>query len=112
LGGANTSFDYASNTGGGNLENVDPLFVSVASSVFDFSYDYHLEDLSPGKEAGTDGTDIGIYGGSYAFPSGGDVPWQTSAMPALPQILRMNILNTVLPENGTLQVQIEAKSQQ
>jgi hypothetical protein len=111
IGGSQTTFNYANNTGQNNLENVNPLFVSVGSTTFSFEYDYHLQESSPGHGAGTDGTDIGIYGGTYPFPSGGAVPWQTSPMPALPQVLQMNILNSVLPVNGTLQVQVQASSQ-
>jgi hypothetical protein len=81
-------------------------------SNFNYSYDYHLDTGSPGIAAGTDGTDIGIYGGLYPFPGGENVPWQTSAMPTLPQIYKMNVLNPTLPIDGTLQVKIEATSQQ
>jgi hypothetical protein len=111
VGAANT-FDYGTNTSVGNFTNVDPLFVAVSSTTFNFAYDYHLQPTSPGKGAGTDGTDIGLYGGMYPFPSGGDVPWQTSPMPAIPQITSMVILNGTLPSAGTLHIQIQAKSQE
>ena len=96
------------NTGVNNQIDVDPLFVNVSSTTFDYAYDYHLQATSPGKNAGTDGTDIGIYGGAYPFPSGGEVPWQTSIKPYMPQILEMNVLNAVIPLNDTLQVQVKA----
>jgi predicted nucleic-acid-binding Zn-ribbon protein len=111
VGAANT-FDYGTNTSIGNFTNVNPMFVDVPSTTFNFANDYHLQPSSPGIDAGTDGTDIGIYGGMYPFPSGGDVPWQTSPMPALPQITNMVILNGTLPSAGTLQIQIQAKSQE
>jgi predicted nucleic-acid-binding Zn-ribbon protein len=110
--GAGNTFDYGTNTSIDNFTNVNPLFVDVASTTFNFAYDYHLQPSSPGIDAGTDGTDIGIYGGMYPFPSGGDVPWQTSPMPAIPQITSMVILNGTLPSAGTLHIQIQAKSQE
>jgi hypothetical protein len=96
----------------GNIVDSDPAFVSVSNYWFNYSYDYHLDIGSPGLAAGTDDTDIGIYGGLYPFPGGELVPWQTSAMPTLPQIYKMNVLNPTLPIDGTLQVKIEATSQQ
>ncbi len=96
----------------GNIVDSDPTFVSVSNYWFNYSYDYHLDTGSPGIAAGTDGTNIGIYGGLHPFPGGDNVPWQTSAMPTLPQIYKMNVLNPTLPIDGTLQVKIEATSQQ
>ncbi len=102
------------NSGSGNLIGTNPTFVDVPIEdfAFDYSYDFHLLDGSPCINAGTDGTDIGIYGGSYPFPSGGDVPWQTSAMPPIPQIIEMNIQNSVIPVDSTLHIQVKAKIQQ
>ncbi|MEE4177529.1 MAG: hypothetical protein V2I46_08465 [Bacteroides sp.] len=111
IGGNQTTFVYANNTGENNLENTNPLFVNAPEYNFSFAYDYHLAEGSPGIDAGTEGTDIGIYGGNYAFPSGGEVPFQTSPVPPIPQVVNMNILNSVLPEGGTLQVEVEGKSQ-
>jgi hypothetical protein len=106
------SFNCTTNTCENNFVDSDPVFVSVSDYFFNYSYDYHLDTGSPGLAAGTDGTDIGIYGGLYPFPGGELVPWQTSAMPTLPQIYKMNVLNPTLPIDGTLQVKIEATSQQ
>lgn len=111
-GGSSLTFNYDNNSFSGNIENTDPLFESVALYNFDFTYNYNLQAGSQGENAGTDETDIGVYGGSYPLPSGGDVPWQTSAMPAIPQIIKMNINNAVLPAGGTLQVEIQAESNQ
>lgn len=111
-GGTYTSFSYGTNTAVDNIEDTSPDFVSVSGQSFDYSYDYHLQGTSPGKNAGSDGTDIGIYGGSYPLPSGGDVPWQTSAMPAIPQIMQLDILNSTLPADSTLRVRIKARIQE
>jgi predicted nucleic-acid-binding Zn-ribbon protein len=111
--GADNIFDYNENTANDeNLVNVDPLFIDVSSYTFDFAYDYHLQEGSPCIGAGTDEEDMGIYGGMYPFPSGGDVPFQTSPMPSMPQIVNMTILNYVVPADGTLEVEISAKSQE
>jgi hypothetical protein len=110
VGGTHTTFTYGNNTGQNNLENTNPLFVYAPSHTFSFDHDYHLQSTSPGKDAGTDGKDIGIYGGIFSFPGGEARPWQTSPVPAIPQVLKMNVKNSVLPENGTLQVEIEAVS--
>jgi hypothetical protein len=112
IGGGYTEFAYENNSAANNLVSTNPQFESVAATAFSYGDDYHLGSSSPGIEGGTDNTDIGIYGGSYPFPSGGDVPYQTSAMPNFPQIIDMNVQNAVLPQNETLQVQVEAKTQE
>ena len=111
--GADNIFDYDENTANdANLVNVDPLFMDVSSYTFDFAYDYHLQEGSPCIGTGTAGEDMGIYGGMYPFPSGGDIPYQTSPMPSMPQIVNMTIVNYVVPADGTLEVEISAKSQE
>lgn len=110
IGGAQTTFNYANNSAQNNFENQNPLFVSVADPSFKYDNDYHLLASSPGVNAGTDGKHIGIYGGSFPFPGASATPYQTSPMPPVPQIMKMNVQNSVLPQNGTLNVQIEAVS--
>lgn len=106
IGGSQTSFLYDQNTGGGNFVDTNPEFVQVASTSFSYDDDYHLQAISPGKNAGTDGTDIGIYGGAYPFPAFGDALY--TGMPAIPQILEMNIMNSSLNATDNLNVQIKA----
>jgi hypothetical protein len=101
-----------SNSGGGNQLGVDPLFQNVTdNNNYTNTFDYRLKAGSTGKNAGTDGTDLGIYGGSYPFPSGGGVGsgYDTSPMPPIPQVTEMNILNATVPVNGTLNVNVKAK---
>ncbi len=109
----NTSFDYATtNFDTNNVVNQDPKFVNVAVSIspsFDYAYDYHLQSSSPAIGAGTNGTDIGIYGGDYPFPSGGPVPLQTSALPGIPQITDLQISNFVIPIDSALHIHIKAR---
>ncbi len=108
---SNNLLPYGNNTGTGNLVGIDPMFTNVTSGIFDFSFDYRLQSASQGVNAGTDGTDIGIYGGIHSFPVGGPVPYLTSAMPRVPQVLEVNIQNTTIFQGGTLQVQVKARKQ-
>lgn len=105
-----TLLPSAGNSGSGNLENQQPLFVNVPASANyytstphynNFTYNYRLQSGSPGKNAGTDGQDIGLYGGQY--------PWNASiGFPEVPQIMEMEIQNSVAPVNGTLNVRVKA----
>jgi hypothetical protein len=100
-----------SNFGGGNIIGQDPLYTNAASlSSYSSTANYRLQASSVGRNAGTDGTDLGIYGGSYPFPSGGAAGsgYDTSPMPAIPQVTELNILNATVPVNGTLNVTVKA----
>lgn len=101
--GAGTNWE---GTGNPEFVHVTPEFQAV-----DFSYDFdlHLEPTSPYKNAGTDGTDVGIYGGLYPWPDGGDRPWITSPMPAYPLIEEFDVQNANIPLDGTLRVRIKAR---
>ena len=75
------------NTGSGNLENADPQFVDLATtnSTWNFTWDPTLQPGSPAIGAGTDGSDLGIFGGSASFDLTG-VPRpliQTLNLPAM-----------------------------
>lgn len=89
------------NVGSGNLVGVDPLFVNVPDAQGAWTYDYHLQASSPGHNAGTDGTDIGLYGGSAPLnvPLGGT--------PRLPQVTQFDLLNSTIGQGGTINVQVQ-----
>ena len=90
---------------------VDPLFVNENGDFFfDEAEDYHLSGGSPGKNMGTDGTDIGLYGGIYSWPEGNLTPYIYSPFPSVPQIIEMNIENSAVPIDGTINVNLKAKS--
>jgi hypothetical protein len=111
-GSSSNSFNFSTtNTLSGNIENQDPKFVDLSGSTVNFSYsnDYHLQSTSPARNAGTDGTDLGVYGGTYPFPSGGDIPYQTSAMPNIPQIMNIQISNPVIPIDSVLHINVKAR---
>ncbi|QOI97348.1 MAG: hypothetical protein HRU69_07525 [Flammeovirgaceae bacterium] len=100
------------NSGSGNLTGTNPLFINVPdNSTYSNTYNYRLQSSSPGKNYATDGTDVGIYGGSYPFPSGGAAGsgFDTSPMPPIPQVTSVNILNSTIAPNGTLNVQVQGR---
>jgi len=100
-----TTIPYGTNTGIGNFNNTDPEFVNVpaGSNSFNYSHDYHLQNTSPGINAGTDGTNIGVYGGLLPFKMGGEPP--------IPLIKEFNIWNSVVPVGGNLDINIVGESQ-
>lgn len=90
------------NTSSGNL-NVDPLFVSFPSAgdYYSYPYNFNLQSSSPAKNAGTDGKDIGLTGGSGYFQKWG--------IPNIPQINQFNITspaNATVAPGGTLQISV------
>jgi hypothetical protein len=99
------------NTGENNLININPQFEDASTIIFNFSYNYRLKDSSPAKNNGTDGTDIGITGGGYPWATNDDGTLDLSGKPNIPQIEKMNILNSVVPLDGTLKVSVKVKSQ-
>ncbi len=99
------------NTGGNNLNNTNPLLIATGFTTNNnlpivqiSTYDWHLQAGSPGRNAGTDGKDIGIYGGTYP-------PANLSGLPSIPQMQNLNINNAVIPQGGTLNVTFKAKKQ-
>jgi hypothetical protein len=102
------TFPPANNTGVGNLNTVDeqftttiPLDISLANAP---KQDWILATTSIGFKYGTDGTDVGIYGGSYPMPN-------LTGAPNIPQITSMDIQNSVIPQNGTLSIELKARGQ-
>lgn len=91
-----------SNSLSGNFINVNPQFVNVISGAnFDFSFDYSLSETSVGKNAGTDGSDIGVFGGA-GFSITGE--------PSLPIVTTLIIKNAAVEQNGELQVEIKGRA--
>jgi len=109
----NDNFNISgTNSGGGNLVGTDPDFVGVVKQAVAFNYtqSFHTNAGSAATGAGTDSTDIGLYGGMYPWPDGGEVPWETSPMPYIPVVEALNIQNANIPEDGTLNVTIKART--
>lgn len=106
------SFLGGPNTGSGNFVGVDPLFENVADfNNYSPLNNYRLKSTSTVRNAGTDGTDLGIYGGAYPFPSGGapGSGFDTSPLPPIPQVTSVNIQNSTLQPGSQLQVNVQAK---
>lgn len=106
------SFLGNTNSGAGNFVAVDPLFVNVTNlNAYATTFDYRLQASSTVRNAGTDGTDLGIYGGSRPFPSGGTSGsgFDTSPLPPIPQVTEVNILNATLQPGTPLNVNVKAK---
>ncbi len=102
-----TSYDtipFGTNTGSGNFVAQNPQFTNVVTNDFNYSYDFSLLGTSPGKNAGTDGTDVGIYGGTIPFAD-------MTGTPAIPQVKSVLILNPVIPVGDSWRVIIKAKKQ-
>jgi hypothetical protein len=90
--------------GSGNIVNQpqSSIFINQSGNNFSYAHDYHLQPTCPGKNAGTDGTDIGIYGGSH--------PWKEGSIPFNPHIQYKTISGST-DENGNLNVNIKVSGQ-
>ncbi|MEI6090018.1 MAG: right-handed parallel beta-helix repeat-containing protein [bacterium] len=96
---------YGDNSGENNINAKDPEFVDMQGlTYFTFTGDYHLKDSSPGKNAGLDSTDIGIYGSAEFWPE--DTGY--TGKPPLPIINKMNVLNKVVGEDSKVRVKVQA----
>ncbi len=96
---ANISFPSGTNTGSGNIVNqaYSDIFIDVPTEGFLYTHNFHLKTTCAGLNAGTDGKDVGIYGGI--------VPYSDGAVPLYPHIRTVNI-DEKLDTNGKLPVNI------
>lgn len=87
----------------GNYTNIpqSSIFVNQTGNAFNYTHDYHLK--APTIYLGTDGTQVGIYGGTF--------PYKEGAVPLNPHIQTKNISPTT-DENGNLQIQIQVSAQE
>lgn len=94
------------NGGGNNLVAQNPNFVNELDYLFDNTDDFHFPVTSPAYHAGSAGTDIGIYGGTYPWPDGGisGSGFMYSQEPQIPQVNQMSIANTMVPVGGNINV--------
>lgn len=76
------------------------IFVNQTGTSFNYSHDYHLQ--TPATYLGTDGSQVGIYGGTF--------PYKEGAVPLNPHIQIKNISPTT-DTNGDLQIQIQVEAQ-
>ena len=103
------SIPQGSNTGTGNIYNPAVLFVNGPSSAQGWSallnYNWALLSSSPGHNAASDGTDIGIYGGSTPVVN------LITGTTTLPQLTSLNVNNSVTPVGGKLNINFKARTQ-
>jgi hypothetical protein len=87
--------------GTGNLDNVNPLFVNVATGNYSAAYNFHLQAGSPGIGASSIGDDIGFYGGSFESTITGETLNMT--------VIRvMDIQNQNVPQTGNVNVKVRS----
>lgn len=95
----NTTNVYSKNIVG--QEQTDIFMKSDGATIYE--NDYHLQSTCPGKNAGTDGTDVGIYGGIY--------PWKEGSIPANPHFQSLKVGPTT-DASGNLNVKIKVAAQE
>lgn len=84
-------------------QTITSIFINFSGNgSFSYTDDYHLQSTCPGKNAGTDGTDIGIYGGNF--------PWKAGSVPFNPHFITKTISGTT-NSNGSLPVNITIGAQ-
>jgi len=97
----------ANNNGSGNKIGIDPQFTSYPFEGGGFSYtrDFTLLSTSPGIDAGTDNSDIGM--------TGGLMPYTPGANPRIPQMTEVKFPDNAssVKTGGTLNVSFKAKKQ-
>lgn len=76
------------------------IFVSQTGNSINYTHDYHLK--SPTTYLGTDGTQVGIYGGT--------TPFKDKGLPSNPQVIKKSIAAQT-DANGNLQINFSAKAQ-
>jgi hypothetical protein len=93
------------NTGTGNFNNIvatpfvaggPPAYTAIASYNL---YSYNFNVIGTYHNAGSDGTDVGIYGGPYPFPN-------FETITRLPQMRFLQISNPSVQPGGTLNVNV------
>ncbi len=94
------------NQGSGNYiigADLVTIFTAYDGSFNEVSSDFHLPNDSPYKNAGRDGTDIGIYGGAF--------PWKEGSIPFNPHI-QIKQIAPATNIDGNLQIKIQVQAQE
>ena len=104
----NDTLVKGTNIGSGNIYAQDPKFVNypLGGATWSYSYDLRLQSTSPAINAGTDGTNMGVYGGDYPWSNIGDNP-------EIPQMMEITFPSneSSVPLNGTLNVSFKSTKQ-
>jgi len=88
-----STIDFGTNSYNNNYSNVSQanIFVNQTGNTINYNHDYHLK--SPTTYLGTDGTQVGLYGGT--------TPFKDKGLPSNPQILTKTVGNQT-DANGNL----------
>lgn len=102
LSGSSTLSYNTGNSGNSNYLGVAQanIFVNQTGNNIDYAHNYHLK--SPTTYIGTDGTQVGLYGGLLPFKDGG--------VPSNPQITSKSV-DTKTDANGNLKISYTVKAQ-
>lgn len=104
LGIGNILFDYITNTTNKSIskEELNSIFINVSADYYNYrdSYDFSLTDEAKAIYLGSDGTEVGIYGGLYPFDS----------KPHHPIITKSNVAKKA--EDGKLSVSFEVNGEE
>lgn len=95
---------FGANISTNNFFNVayNSIFINAPSTTFDYTYNFHLQN--PATYLGTDGNEVGLYGGLYG-------PYKEGAIPVNPHIQSKTIAPTT-DTNGNLNVNIKVAAQE
>ncbi len=95
----------STSSGSGNIVNqpLVTIFENFTGTTFGYEFDFHLQETSPGKNAATDGNDIGIYGTV--------IPYKEGAVPFNPNITFQQI-STITNEEGNIEVEVNVSAQE
>jgi len=101
---------YGSSSGADNLiwfevgfVNVPVPGVTVLNSLYT-NRDFHLDTDAPGLTGGTDGNEIGLFGGSTLFSMNGEPP--------IPVVREFILENSSIPIDGVLQISVSSSAPQ
>ncbi|MGE0637619.1 MAG: hypothetical protein AB7G44_16920 [Bacteroidia bacterium] len=100
----NLSYPNNAFPNGTNQVNVNPNFINfpLAGANFAYTYDFNLQTGSPAIDYGTDGEDIGLYGGSLGY-------YNQNGIPNIPQVREFNVTSsTTVPPGGTININVKS----
>lgn len=104
-GGTMTDINSIGNgvSGNNNIMNTNPQFVNfVQDNAYTIAENYRIANGSPGDNAGTDGTDIGLYGGNYN--------WENRKYPkTFPHQEVLNVINNSVPQGTPVNINLKAR---
>jgi hypothetical protein len=111
-GGPSINFPPPNNTGSGNFNNINPLYINY-SSPWGFgqysgdllSYDFNYQTGSVAINGGTDSTNIGISGGPYPILTTKIFDGRTK----IPLVVDVNIENAYVKPGQSIQVHFKAR---